>query len=158
MKKNDSNLQASLLDRLLDYEPRVPNEPVQFRLLTMRQIKTSVIRDLENLLNSRRNIYPLPTVFKETSNSIFSYGLQDFTAKNPKSPAVRQQLRHEIEKTISRFEPRLKNVTVDIEESDQKGHGLNFRIYGLLVIEPEREPVTFDTYFDANRCEYVILK
>jgi hypothetical protein len=27
-----------------------------------------------------------------------------------------------------------------------------------LVVEPVAEPVTFDTYFDANRGEYVISK
>lgn len=158
MKDNDSNIQASILDRLLDYEPLVPYEPVQYRLLNMRQIKASVIRDLEGLLNSRRNIFPLPPVFKGLNNSIFVYGLRDFTAKNPKSPTVRQQLRHDIETTISRFEPRLKNVTVHLEEDPQKRHGLKFRISGLLVMEPEIEPVSFDTYFDINRCEYIISK
>jgi predicted component of type VI protein secretion system len=43
-------------------------------------------------------------------------------------------------------------------EPDQKGHSLRFRINATLVIEPEREPVQFDTFFDINRSEYVITK
>jgi len=45
--------QASLLDRLIDEDPENSREPAQQRLHNARQIKALVIRDLENLLNSR---------------------------------------------------------------------------------------------------------
>jgi len=146
------------LDRLVDHEPGVSHEPVQYRLLSIGQIKASVIRDLENLLNARRQILPPPVAYREVNNSLFVYGLRDFTAQNPKSVPVRQHLRQDIEKTISRFEPRLRNVTVHLETPTQKERNLRFRINGLLVVEPVAEPVTFDTYFDINRGEYVISK
>ncbi|SPD72830.1 Type VI secretion system lysozyme-related protein [uncultured Desulfobacterium sp.] len=152
------NSQASILDRLLDDEPNVSREPVQHRLLDIRQIKARVVRDLENLLNTRRQIISVPASYREVNNSLFAYGLGDFTSENPKSPSVRQQLRQDIEKTILRFEPRLKNVNVRLEDDPEKGRNLRFRISGLLVIEPETEPVSFDTYFDSNRGEYVIQK
>lgn len=158
MKQNEPNLQASILDRLVDLEPRVSHEPVRSRLLGIRQIKAMVVRDLENLLNTRRQILSVPASFKEVNNSVFMYGLGDFTSESPKSPSVRQRLRRDIEKTLSRFEPRLRNVTVRLEEGTEKGRNLRFRISGLLVVEPETEPVSFDTYFDTNRGEYVIQK
>ena len=142
----------------MDDEPRVSHEPVQYRLLSIGQIKASVIRDLENLLNTRRQILAPPVAYREVNNSLFVYGLRDFTAQSPKSVSVRQQLRQDIEKTISRFEPRLKNVSIHLETPTQKERNLRFRISGLLVVEPVAEPVTFDTYFDANRGEYVISK
>lgn len=142
----------------MDDEPRVSHEPVQYRLLSIGQIKASVIRDLENLLNTRRQILAPPVAYREVNNSLFVYGLRDFTAQSPKSVSVRQQLRQDIEKTISRFEPRLKNVSIHLETPTQKERNLRFRINGLLVAEPVAEPVTFDTYFDANRGEYVISK
>jgi type VI secretion system protein ImpF len=71
---------------------------------------------------------------------------------------VRQQLRQQIERTISRFEPRLKNVKVNFEISMQNERTLGFRIAGLLVVDPVTEPVTFDTYFDVIKGEYVISK
>jgi type VI secretion system protein ImpF len=86
------------------------------------------------------------------------YGLQDFTMKNPGSPMVKQKLRQVIERTITRFEPRLKNVTVQIEAPGQNARDLRFRITAMLVIEPISEPVIFDTYFDVSRGEYKIDK
>ena len=142
----------------MDHEPGVSHEPVQYRLLSIGQIKASVIRDLENLLNARRQILPPPVAYREVNNSLFVYGLRDFTSQNPKSVPVRQQLRQDVEKTISRFEPRLRNVTVHLETPTQKERNLRFRINGLLVVEPLAEPITFDTYFDVNRGEYIISK
>lgn len=152
------NSRGSILDRLVDDEPGVTQEPVQNRMFNIRQVKAMVVRDLENLLNARRQISLVPASYKEVSNSVFVYGLGDFTSENPKSPSVRRQLRQDIEKTIQRFEPRLKNVKVHLEEDIEKGRSLRFRIRGILVVEPETEPVSFDTYFDANRGEYVIQK
>jgi type VI secretion system protein ImpF len=151
------NLQASILDRLIDNEPEVSFEPVQFRLLDMRQIKARVIRDLENLLNTRRLADPPDAEFSELNRSVLIYGIKDYTSLNPRSASVRKLLRQDIEKAIARFEPRLKNVKVQLEP-DQKGHSLRFRINAMLVIEPEKEPVQFDTFFDINRSEYMITK
>lgn len=152
------NVQASILDRLVDDEPGVSREPVQYRLLGIAQIKASVIRDLENLLNTRRQILSPPVECREVNNSVFVYGLGDFTAQNPKSVPVRQHLRHEIEKAISRFEPRLRNVTVYLETPTENERNLRFRINGLLFVEPVAEPIAFDTYFDSNKGQYVISK
>ena len=155
MSLNQDNIRASILDRLIDTEPEVSFEPVQFRLLDMRRIKAFVIRDLENLLNTRGLIDPPPAEFSELNRSVLIYGLKDFTSLSPKNPAVRKLLRQDIEKAIARFEPRLRNVKVQLEQ-DQKGHSLRFRINAMLVIEPEKEPVQFDTYFDITRGEFQI--
>lgn len=157
-KLNSYNIQASILDRLVDNEPETTREPVQFRLISINQLKASVVRDLENLLNTKRQINAPPTQYNEVNNSVFAYGLRDFTSQNPKSLSVRQQLRQDIEQTIGRFEPRLRNVSVHIEQPGQTERNLRFRITGLLVAESAAEPVAFDTYFDVNRGEYTIAK
>jgi type VI secretion system protein ImpF len=158
MNENRQNIQASILDRLIDLEPGVSREPVQYRLLTVGRAKASVARDLENLLNTKRSILAPPAAYREVNNSVFVYGLQDFTSQNPRSPMVRQQLRQQIEKIISRFEPRLKNVKVNLEMAAQNERNLRFRITALLVVDPVTEPVTFDTFFDVSRGEYVISR
>jgi type VI secretion system protein ImpF len=158
MRQNEQNIQASVLDRLVDFEPRVSREPVQYRLINIGQIKASVVRDLENLLNTKRHIVSVPTAYKEINNSLFVYGVGDFTAHDPRSPSVKQQLRQDIEKTISRFEPRLRNVTVRLEALTKNERNLRFRITGLLVMDPVSEPVSFDTYFDVSRGQYTISK
>jgi type VI secretion system protein ImpF len=157
MIEKNISAQASILDRLLDHEPGVASEPVQDRL-SVRQIKVAVIRDIENLLNTRRQILEPSPEYHEVQNSLYMYGLQDFTLKNPASPMVKQKLRRIIERTISNFEPRLKNVTVQIETSGQNVRDMRFRITAILVVEPITEPVIFDTYFDVSRGEYRIEK
>lgn len=157
MIEKNLNAQASILDRLLDSDPRAASEPVRDRL-SVRQIKDAVVRDLEKLLNTRRQILVPSPEYHEVRNSLYMYGLQDFTMKNPASPMVKQQLRQVIERTISRFEPRLKNVTVQIEAPGQNARDLRFRITAMLIMEPITEPVIFDTYFDVGRGEYKIQR
>ena len=158
MKPDQQNLKASILDRLVDDEPGIHHESVQYRLFSIGQIKDAIVRDLENLLNTKRQIMLPSATYKEVNNSLLVYGLRDFTSQNPANPRVRQQLRLDMEKTISRFEPRLRNVTVHVETATRKDRSLRFRITGVLVVEPIREPVSFDTYFDVTRREYVISR
>jgi type VI secretion system protein ImpF len=158
MNQNRQNIQASVLDRLIDHEPGVSREPVQRRFLNFAQGKAAVIRDVENLLNTKSQILYIPPAYTEVNNSLFVYGLPDFTSQNPKSISVRQQLRQEIEKTIALFEPRLKNVAVRVEEPTEKERNLRFRINAMLLLDPLTEPVTFDTYFDINKGEYTVAQ
>ena len=156
MFKKDQHVQASILDRLLDDEPDNSRESVQQRTVDFRQIMASVSRDLENLLNTRRNIIIPGSAYPEVNNSLFVYGLPDFTSKNPATTSSRAKLRLEIAKTITRFEPRLKNVTVQLDLSGTPGRQLKFRIVAVLVVDPLSEPVSFDTNFDPNRGQFLI--
>jgi type VI secretion system protein ImpF len=158
MAKDPQNIQASILDRLIDNEPQSPREPVQRRLLTFNQVKAAVIRDLESLLNTKSQILPVPPALRQVNDSVFVYGLPDYTAHNPKSPSTRSILRQDIEMAIAKFEPRLQNVTVRIENPTQEERNIRLKINALLVVDPLTEPVTFDTYFDLNKGEYRIPK
>ncbi len=158
MNHGHDALQPSILDRLIDEEPGVSQEPVHHRFVGLAQIKAAVIRDLENLMNTRRNILIPAESHQEVNRSVFVYGLRDYAAQNPKSPTARQQLRLDVERTIALFEPRLRNVTVRLDSPDPNDRNLRFRITALLVAEPIIEPVAFDTFFDANRGEYFITK
>jgi type VI secretion system protein ImpF len=152
------NIQTSILDRLIDREPEVSRETVHSQLADIMAVKQSVIRDMENLLNTRRKIFPVPEEFREVNNSLFVYGLPDFSSLNPRSPQVKQMLRRDVEKTVARFERRLKNIKVQLEMSDKMEQRIRFRITGILHMEPLIEPVTFDTYFDINKGNYTIAR
>ncbi len=153
-----TTLRSSLLDRLIDREPGVSRESVQSRFVTISQIRDSVVRDLENLLNTRRCILDVPESCALVNTSVFTYGLKDFMSYNPRSPSVRLEIRQEIERTIALFEPRLRNVSVRIEGTEGLERSLRLRISALLVSDPVSEPITFDTYLDINRGEFVIAK
>lgn len=158
MAANDDFLQSSILDRLIDYDPRVKQETAVSRRFGKADIRDAVVRDLENLFNTRQQIDMPDEEYPEVLNSVFGYGLRDFSSENPKSPFVRRRLRQEIEETIAHYEPRLKNVAVRLDTPDEAYRTFSFRITGILEVEPISEPVVFDTFFDVNRGEYVIEK
>ena len=150
------NIQASVLDRLIDREPQISREPARDRLISFDEVKAAIVRDLESLLNTKALILQVPAALNHLNGSVFVYGLPDFTSHNPKSPSTRQQLRQDVQRAISKFEPRLQNVTVRIEQADREERNIRLKITGLLVVDPVAEPVTFDTYFDLNKGEYRI--
>ena len=154
--REEQDTQTSILDRLIDTEPGVTHEPVQRRFATINQVRDAVARDLENLLNTRKSIYPVPDVDGQVTASLFTYGVRDFISYSPRSPSVRQQIRQEIERVIVQFEPRLRNVSVRLDSSAGSERTLRFRISALLVVDPVTAPVTFDTCFDINRGDYFI--
>jgi type VI secretion system protein ImpF len=156
IKQDRTNAQASVLDRLVDTEPHLSREAVQRRLFDSEQIRASVVRDLENLLNTRRRITAPPPGFEELNRSLHVYGLPDFSSENPRSPVFQRRLLQAIEQTVSRFEPRLRNVSVRLDTSVQRERVFSFRISGVLVVEPLNEPVVFDSYYDARRGNYVV--
>ena len=155
MKDALDNLQASILDKLMDDEPEVPFESAPARRASFSDIKASVIRDIENLLNTRRTVQMPAAALTAVGKSLHVYGLRDFSNENPSSSVVVQKLRREVVQTLALFEPRLRNVIVQIEQRANE-RNLHFRISGTLVITPLSEPVVFDTLFDANRGEYLI--
>ncbi len=151
----NENIIPSILDRLIDNNPELSQEMAQDRYLDIKQIKAQVVRDLENLLNTRRHIFDPPDEFREVNESLFTYGVNDFISQNPGNISVRKAIKQDLEKVIARFEPRLKNVSI-VVEGDSIINSLRFRINAMLVVEPESEPVSFDTFFDVNRGEYTV--
>lgn len=151
-------MKFSLLDRLIDLEPSNSNEPVQLRNMNYTRARGALGRDLENLLNTKCFTSAIPEACRLLRRSVYLYGLPDFTSKNPASPAVRSELRLEIERAIRLFEPRMVNVSVRVEESEERERRLRFRITALLLLEKGAEPISFDTYFDINRGEYLVAK
>ena len=119
-------------------------------------IRQAVLRDVENLLNTRRNIMVPSEVFGHLSNSLYMYGLEDFVSRNPKSPEVRKALKSSIEKTIARFEPRLIHTEVAFNPEEGNAQNLCFTVKATLYANPVQEPISFDTWFSVNRGEYRI--
>jgi type VI secretion system protein ImpF len=146
-------IQLSVFDRL-------NNDPdlgvLGGRVNDIAVVRQSVLRDVENLLNTRRNIITPADSYRYLKNSLFVYGLEDFVSKNPKSPHVRKALKTSIEETIARFEPRLINVAVDFNLEEGNEQNLCFAVRATLYADPVHEPIYFDTWFSVNRGEYKI--
>lgn len=151
---NEVRVTTSVLDRLIDYEPELTREPIASRSKNLRQLKESVRRDLEWLLNTRQIAGGLPPELKEINNSVAAYGLPDFTHLSIDSPVDQKHIKREIEETVRRFEQRLEGVIVTVEAGREKERVLRFRIDGRLKIEPAPEPITFDTMLQLGSGQY----
>ena len=128
-------LNPSVLDRLLG----------DGGVWTVESAKAAVKRDLEWLLNSRRVVSKHPCGLQPFGQSLLTYGLPDLASLCPGAAADQQQLRLEIQEAIKRFEPRLSRVRVRLEASPTPDRSSRFRIDALLRVEPEPEPVAFDS-------------
>jgi len=152
----DVRIVPSVLDRLIDYEPVMSREAAASRVKTLRQLKQTVRRDLEWLLNTRRLVDDLSADLKEVSNSLLAYGLPDFTTVNIKSPADQSRMRRALESAISAFEPRLEDVSVTIVAMRDLDRVFRFRIDARLRVDPAPEPVSFDTLLQLGSGEFVL--
>jgi type VI secretion system protein ImpF len=150
---------ASVFDRLFDDDVKEREEPPSKRFVDLAQIKRSVARDLEALLNSRREL-PQDTdaEFAEVRNSLLSYGLPEFIGLGLQNPDDRIFICRALEEAIALSEPRLKAIRVVIDTSPQGERALHFRVDALLQIKPLREPVTFDAVLHLNSSEYTVRR
>lgn len=153
---NEIRITPSVLDRLIDYEPELAREPLASRAKSLRQLKESIKRDLEQLLNTRQSGDWLPAELKELNNSLAAYGLPDFSSVSIKSPAEQNRLRRALEAAIAIFEPRLEDVNVTLLPIGELQRSLHFRIDARLRIEPAPEPVTFDAMLQLASGQYLV--
>jgi type VI secretion system protein ImpF len=147
--QGDLTVTLSVLDRLIDREPRTSSEAPLTRSQSVRMMKAAVQRDLEWLLNSRRIFQEPDEALKEVNRSVYVYGLPDFSAYA--ATADRAKLLRQLAGAIKLFEPRLLNVRIVPLESNAVGiQELRFRIEGLLAMDPSPEPVSFDTVVELR--------
>lgn len=146
----------SLLDRLLDTDPKTSRDVVPSRAETVRDLKRAVQRDLEILLNSRNPYGDLPTAFVEAGQSVLTYGLPDFSALNVASPADQNRLRQMIENTIRLFEPRLVGVAAMLQPAGETERSLRLRLEARLVMDPAPEAVSFDIVMPMTTLKYEV--
>ena len=142
----DQLLVSSLLDRLLDDDPALTREVSKSRTQLLCDLKQSVRRDLENLLNTRRCCAVWPAHLEELERSLVSYGIPDITSTGLGTAAARDDFRRAVEDVIRQFEPRFTSVAVEmVENAEPVDRTLRFRIRALLRAEPAPEPVVFDS-------------
>ena len=151
----DQPVTQPLLDRLIDRDkdrdrdrsipPSGATDPYRSRSASVRGLKAALRRDLEWLLNTRRNPLAAPESMAELSQSLFNFGLPDFSTFSVNATKDKQKLLVEIERTVALFEPRLRNVRCQlIEGTGTAARALRFQIEGSLQMDPSPEHISFD--------------
>lgn len=149
----------TLFDRLADNAPREPHEKHPLRLITAEELKESVAKDLEALLNCRCAYSPdLFARFPETLQSMCSYGMNDFVGLSLANPADRSYICCSLERTIATHERRLRQVHVSLELENGAVNRLKFAIHALLLVHPSTEPVFFDALLQPSTLQYSVSR
>ena len=154
--KGDGPITLSVLDRLIDLDPKRSEELPLSRSQSLREFKANVCRDLEWLFNSRQPL-ETPEIGKLLRNSVYAYGLPDITSMSISNMRDRKRLSQAMEEAVRSFEPRILNPRVTMATTeDGKVQRLRFIIEGLLRVDPSPEPVSFDTVLDVSSGEYKV--
>lgn len=144
----------SVLDRLLDDEPKSKVESPLTHSKSLAQLKGAIRRDLENLLNTRRTPDLPPEGRPETRRSVYAYGVPDITEIGQNFLYEKDRLLAEIENAVRVFEPRLSGVKVAILPATDNSRVLRFVIDGMLRVDPAPEHVVFDAALELTSGEY----
>jgi type VI secretion system protein ImpF len=154
----ERTVQQSLLDRLVDLDPKDGAEAPMTLAQSVRAFKASVRRDLEWLLNTRRTPEPVPDELDEVASSVYTYGLPDISSMSRDAIESRTKLLRHVERTIAQFEPRLARVRVSLveEEAENARRELRFIIEAILRMDPNPEQVMFDTVLEITSGEYQV--
>jgi len=146
-----------LFDRLLGVPTRTGTGSAA--RVSVEDMKDAVARDLEALLNTRM-VLPdgLLKGYPECSNSLVSYGMNDFADLSLSSPSDRATICACIESTIACHEPRLRKVKAALEMRAGAVNRLDFSITALLVLSSAQESVNFDAVLQPSTLSYSINK
>lgn len=138
---------APLFDRLCDYEPNVSTEPVPFVTYTKKQLIESIQFEVENLLNTRCTM--ALSDYADVEPSILTYGIPDLfglpdgSYADASSKEGKDRLAKLLANSIRIFEPRLRNVSLDIELMDPKTQSAHAVVRADLVIGEIQETISF---------------
>lgn len=141
-------LQPSLLDRLIDPEPRLLSEPAASRVLSRQQLRQAVLRDLSWLFNATRP-EPEPRSERQADGqlwrvnalarrSVLNFGMPAFSGQTLSSVDI-PYIRRAVADCIKTFEPRIdpNTLVVDIKVDRENHHNtMQMTIRGLMWNQP----------------------
>jgi len=142
-------LRPSILDRLLDDDPEnlVETEPDQHHRL--RELRASVQRDMETLMNTRLRLVEPDEKYSELKTSLLNYGLPDLATVNLSDKKNKTAFIDSLETLLIEFEPRFKSVNVQyLENNEALDRTVRFRIEATLYADPMPEVVVFDSVLE----------
>lgn len=153
-------LQPALLDRLTDDESEKNQESRDKRVLTMRKLRESVLRDLSWLLNTTHLEAAEDLAgFPEVVHSVLNYGMQDLAGTVASSTDV-GELQRKLRQVIWDFEPRILrdsvNVRVSVSDEQMNSNAMTFEIEGDLWGQPLPQRLFLKTVVDLDTHNVVV--
>lgn len=146
-----------MLDRLTDRYPRAKKESREFRVVNLKQYRTSVARDLEYLFNNlTRPDDKLLDDFSYVKQSVVNYGIKSVSGEWANTDKTRQLIQS-IKDAILQFEPRILKETLVVRKSvtteNRQKSKVHFEIEGELWAKPISEKLFIKTEIDLETGE-----
>jgi len=133
-------LQPSLLDRLTDDMPEARTESREARVLSLTQLRASVMRDVAWLLNTvNLAAFQDLSSFRDVEHSTVNFGIPEMAGRSAAGRNVKE-LERAVRQALIDFEPRILRdtlrVTVRLQPDQMSRHALTFVIEGDLWAQP----------------------
>ncbi len=142
-------LQPCLLDRLTDDESDKGIESRERRVITVRQLRNAVLRDLTWLFNSHsRSELDELDEFPLVRDSVLNFGVPDHCGQTNTSISE-QAIERQIRDAVLRYEPRILPNTLSIK-AKTIGHSVTFEIQGDMWAQPVPDPLFVRTELDLE--------
>lgn len=136
-----------LFDRLIDENPDASFEVSARRFISFDELKESITKDLTLLLNTK--ISPFWVDYSKTMKIPFSYGINSTAPSSAETVFEIQDLENRIKQVISTFEPRLKNVQVQILTMGVTPGKADVQIDADVVADNLRVPLSFSIVMET---------
>ncbi len=155
-------LQPSLLDRLIDDEPRRATEAAEARVLDKRGLRAAVLRDLAWLFNAIDYGDQFePAHYPQVARSVLNYGLPQLSGGYASSVDI-TRLEATIRSSILLFEPRIVpsslRVVAEMNRSILDVHNqLALTINGLLWAQPVPLEIHLRTQIDLEHNNVTVV-
>lgn len=133
---------------------------------TLLQLEQSILRDVQDLLNTCRPPQGQFASLPDANKSVANYGIMDFAHLELMSPAGRNEVLDHIKEVIKTFEPRLTNVEVaernpaDVEKMAKKDYhkgAVYLQIKATLIGNPGPD-VSFETILELASGAHTVKK
>ena len=152
--KAKSGAATPFFDRLMDTNPESEWDDAYESFLDYDGLLASVIREVSYILNTRRGARQ--AFYDEVEDDAIYFGLpalfgfNDFQSFDALSTVDRRKIMLVCEKSITLFEPRLKEVSVAVGAYDAQKQSLEISVSGLLQLEHRLERVQFPICIDRK--------
>jgi len=156
-RPRDRILARSILDRLIDEAPDRAFDPPMNLADQVRDMRESIRRDLEALLNTRRCPEAPPAILAELKDALVSYGVDGMVSANLVTDEAKLELARMIERRISMFETRLSDIRVTILKSrTMTERALRMRIQATFRLHEGMPPISFESTIDPSTQRFLV--
>lgn len=150
-------LARSVLDRLVDDSPDLAIDPPVSLADQIREMRETIRRDIEALLNTRRCPLSPPSDLKELAGALVNYGVDGMISANLATDVAKARLARAIEKRIGAFETRLANIRVTILKSRSiTERALRLRIEASFRLIDGMPPISFESVIDPSTQRFLV--